>query len=198
MMHKIKNKIRTMLYNLKRKNGKIIFKGDVWLKLDKNSKINLNGNLGLGGNSYGNSRQTLLRMDEGSELNVNGNFDFFYGSDIILFKDAKLTLGKSFINSDAKIRCHKSITIGDDCAISHDFTIMDSNAHYLDGDNKTKPVIINNHVWIGTRVTVLSGVEIGEGAVVAAGSVVTKDVPPHSIVGGCPAKVIKENITWSK
>jgi len=53
-------------------------------------------------------------------------------------------------------------------------------------------------VWIGTRVTILSGVTVGEGAVIAAGSVVTKDVPPYTVVGGNPAKVLKENIEWKR
>ena len=52
-------------------------------------------------------------------------------------------------------------------------------------------IIVEDDVWIGCRVTVLSGVHIGQGAVVAAGALVTKDVPPYAIVGGVPAKVIK-------
>ena len=52
-------------------------------------------------------------------------------------------------------------------------------------------IIVDDDVWIGFRSTILSGVHIGQGAIVAAGSVVTKDVPPYAIVGGVPAKVIK-------
>ena len=52
-------------------------------------------------------------------------------------------------------------------------------------------IVINNDVWIGFRSTIMSGVHIGQGAVVAAGAVVTKDVPPYAIVGGVPAKIIK-------
>lgn len=54
------------------------------------------------------------------------------------------------------------------------------------------PTIIHKHVWVGINVTILPGVEIGEGAIVAAGSVVTKDVPPRTLVGGVPAKVIRQ------
>ena len=53
------------------------------------------------------------------------------------------------------------------------------------------PIIIENDVWIGYRVTILSGIRIGNGAIVAAGSVVTRDVPPYSIVGGVPARIIR-------
>ena len=53
------------------------------------------------------------------------------------------------------------------------------------------PIIVEDDVWIGTRAIILSGVRIGKGAVIAAGTVVTKDIPPYAIVGGNPAKIIK-------
>lgn len=60
-----------------------------------------------------------------------------------------------------------------------------------DSTNITKDIIIQDFVWIGTRVIILGGVTIGEGSIIQAGSVVTKDVPKHAIVGGSPAKVFK-------
>ncbi len=169
-----------------------------YIKLKRNSEIVLNESLTLSGNRMGsNGRSSILRMDEDSQLIVNGGFSFFYGADIILFKGAKLVLGKGFINSDCKIRCHKEIEIGDNCVISHDVTIMDSDAHKLNGSSNTAPIRIGNHVWIGTRVTILSGVKIGNSSVIAAGSVVTKDVPENSLVGGVPAKVIKDKVEWN-
>ena len=56
--------------------------------------------------------------------------------------------------------------------------------------------MIGDHVWIGARAVVLKGVTIGDGAVIAAGAVVTHDVPAHTLVGGVPAKIIKQNIVW--
>jgi len=199
LVYKIKSVFFTMILKFRKKlTGKlIILEGKVWFRSEKKSRIYIKNKLVLGKNSYGNNgRKTLLRMDENSILEVTGNASIFYGCDVILFKNSRFTIGDSFINSDAKIRCHKSISIGDGCAISHDFTIMDSNAHFINGDNNTKPIVIKDNVWIGTRVTVLSGVTIGEGAVIGANSLVTEDVPPYTLVAGSPARVIKENIKW--
>lgn len=63
---------------------------------------------------------------------------------------------------------------------------------YCNEDAQTKgPIIVEDEVWIGNNVIVMSGIKIGKGAIVAAGSVVTKDIPPFAIVGGNPAKFIK-------
>ncbi len=165
------------------------------LNIDTKANIYLNGWLAINmGRMKKSGRNSILLIENGAELHSFG-FDFYYGADIQLFENSKLLLGRgSFINSDCKIRCHKEITIGEGCAISHDFTVMDSDAHELDGSRDTNPVHIGNNVWIGTRVTILNGVTVGDGAVIAAGAVVTKDVPPGAMVGGVPAKVIKEHV----
>ena len=168
-------------------------------QLAKSSKIILNGTLMFSDNDInGSTRQSNLRMDNNSLLEVKNFFSIYYGADIILFEGAKLKLGSGFFNSNIKIRCHEKIEIGEDVAISHDVTIMDSDAHkgLWEGYEKTKPIKIGNHVWIGTRVTILKGVTIGDNAIIAAGSVVTKDVPNNTVVAGVPAKVIKTNINW--
>ena len=60
----------------------------------------------------------------------------------------------------------------------------------------SSPIKIGNHVWIGMDAKILSGVTIGDGAIIAAGAVVTKDVPAYSLAAGCPAKVVRENVVW--
>lgn len=168
-----------------------------FLRFKKGACAILDGHFTFNKKQYGeNGRSASLILNEGACLKVKGNFSFYYGADVIVFKNGYLELGNSFINSDCKIRCHKHILIGDDCVISHDFTIMDSDGHKINGDIRTEDVIVGNHVWIGTRVTILPGVTINDGAVIAAGAVVTKDVPANTLVAGVPAKVIKENISW--
>ena len=79
--------------------------------------------------------------------------------------------------------------------IGHNVVLATINHDLLPQNNRKNhyaPIKIGNHVWIGSNSTVLSGVTIGEWAVVAAGAVVTKDVPPYTMVGGVPAKIIKK------
>lgn len=84
-----------------------------------------------------NGGSTISRLDKGSSVFTKDNFSFIYEADIILFSGAKLELGKdSYINSGCKIRCHDNIVIGDNCSISHDFTVMNSDAHKLNGIRK--------------------------------------------------------------
>lgn len=195
-------------------NGKISVIAKLFCKLNKikniiplkgtklifgdNVKINITDKLVLGDNSFvSNGRTTLLRMDDGATLNVKGHFSVFYGSDIICFKESVLNIGSGFLNSDVKIRCSKEINIGENVFISHDVTIMDSDAHQIkNGKEKTKAINIGDNVWIGSKVLILKGVNIGSGSVIGAGSVVTKDVPAGCVVAGNPARVIRENIEW--
>jgi len=88
------------------------------------------------------------------------------------------------------------IRIGNNCLIGPDVGIYTAG-HRLEPEGRTldvygMPITIGNDVWIGGHSTILPGVTIGDGAVVAAGAVVTKDVEPNTIVGGVPAKVIKK------
>lgn len=182
-----------------RGGGSLVLRGGSRVAFGRGSDLDIEGKLDFG-TCYRcrSGRSSLLTLGDGARIVVNGSFDFYYGADVQLFDGAVLTLGNSFINSGCKVRCHESITIGDGCAISHDFTVMDSNAHKLGGSRGTAPVVIGDHVWIGTRVTVLPGVTIGKGAVVAAGALVAKDVPVGALVGGVPAKVIREHVEWEQ
>lgn len=186
---------------VKRLSGIIRPYGKSIIIADKTSRIELNGGLTLNANCIkNNGRSTIVRLDKNAKLITKGGFSVYYDGDIIVFENGELELGSGFFNSNVKIRCKKNIKIGKNVAISHDVTIMDSDAHNVDyeGYQMTKPVIIGDNVWIGSRALIMKGVNIGDGAIVAAGSVVTKDVPAHSMVAGVPAKIIKEDIRWDK
>lgn len=173
------------------------YKGSVFI-LDESAKLNVEEYLLFHDNcKTDNLRSTILRMDRNSQLVIKKGFSFYYGGDIICFEGSELIVGSGFANANIKIRCSKRIEIGEEVAISHNVTIMDSDAHCIcEGCEKTKPVKIGNRVWIGSGAIILKGVTIGDGAVVAAGSVVVRDVPANSMVAGNPATVKKYNVNW--
>lgn len=93
----------------------------------------------------------------------------------------------------AELDARGGITIDHDTNISS-HVIMITGSHDIDDKDFTadfKPIHIGHHCWLGTGAMILQGVTVGDGAVVAAGAVVTKDVPPYTVVGGVPAKVIR-------
>lgn len=121
------------------------------------------------------------------------------------FGDGYIRIGHHCTFGDYNhISCSNRIEIGDNCLTGKFVTITDNNHGKNTFDELYMPpnkrpvfskgaIIIGSNVWIGDKSTILSGVNIGEGSIIAANSVVTKDVPPYSIVGGIPAKIIKSN-----
>lgn len=106
-----------------------------------------------------------------------------------------ITIGKDvFINSGCHFQDQGGITIGDGSLVGHNVVLATIN-HDLsplkNRENHYAPIVIEDHVWVGSNATILQGVTVGRWSVVAAGAVVTKDVPPFTVVGGVPAKVIR-------
>ena len=118
---------------------------------------------------------------------------------------ANVKIGKHvFINHGLTIMARGGIEIEDDVSIAHGVTILSVNHIYSDLNTpikdqgiKCKETKIKSNVWIGAKASVLAGVTVGSGSVIAAGAVVTKDVDEFCVVGGVPAKIIKDrkNIT---
>ncbi|MCX6313035.1 MAG: acyltransferase, partial [Bacteroidetes bacterium] len=142
----------------------------------------------------------------GHNTHIRGTLILFnYGGDISIGDNCYVGEG-SWIWSGNKVE------IGNNVLISHQVNIIDTNSHEIDPDERaagykhiltkghptaegnilTSPVVIGNHAWINFNSIILKGVTIGEGAIVAAGSVVTKDVAPYTMVAGNPARFIKE------
>lgn len=106
-----------------------------------------------------------------------------------------LKIGKNvFFNSGCRVQDQGGITIGDGVLIGHNVVLATLNHAFEPShrqDMNPQPIKIGNNVWIGANSTILPGVTIGDGAIIAAGAVVSKDVPENAVVGGVPAKIIK-------
>lgn len=151
---------------------------------------------------------TCLRMEAGTTLIVHDGpltrygkmpYNLRYGAYIEIVNGGKLTIGQGAANVGLTIMCAKEVTVGNGVRIGRNVSIRDWNGpHVIINDHYRNhaPVHIEDHVWLCSGCTIMPGVTVCEGAVVAANATVTKDVPAHSLVGGSPAKVIKENIEW--
>ena len=158
-----------------------------------------------------NPQENKIYLTIGEDSVVSGNFVFEV-------KTGKITIGnRTFIGGGTFI-CIDEIQIGDDVMFSWGCTVADNNSHshiwaerkndvldwkkgidenklgfYKDWENvKYAKIIIKNKAWIGFNSIILKGITIGEGAIIGAGSVVTRDVPDWTIVAGNPAKIIRE------
>lgn len=106
-----------------------------------------------------------------------------------------ITVGKNvFINSGCRFQDQGGITIGDGALIGHNVVLATLNHDFSPTNRSTlhpAPIVIGKNVWVGANATIVPGVTIGNGSIIAAGAVVTKDVPENAVVGGVPAKIIK-------
>lgn len=132
------------------------------------------------------------QMSHITEQELDGDFSLFLPFTTDFGKNIKI--GKNvFINSGCRFQDQGGITLGDQSLIGHNVVMATINHDYdpmKRGTMHLAPIILKERTWIGSNSTILPGVTVGENSVVAAGSVVTKDVEPNTIVGGNPAKFI--------
>ncbi len=146
-------------------------------------------------------------------VEIGNDVAIYAGCSFALGPKGRCTIGDFSLVNGALIMAEEEITIGKHCLISWNVGLADSDFHPIDPalrlqdtiacsvyyPNKperpkieTRPIHICDNVWIGMNAVVLKGVTIGDNSIVAAGSVVTKDVPPNTIVAGNPARIVKE------
>ncbi|HIV02255.1 MAG TPA: sugar O-acetyltransferase [Candidatus Aphodoplasma excrementigallinarum] len=145
-------------------------------------------------NSYHTKEEIQNIFSRLTGRQVDGSFELFapfytdFGRNIVVGKDV-------FINQNCTFMDRGGITLEDKVLIAprvNLVTINHSIAPERRRDTESRPIHICKNVWIGTGATVMPGVTVGENAIIAAGSVVTKDIPPGVVAAGIPAKVIKE------
>ncbi len=145
--------------------------------------------------------RTIWQVSETGIVEFKGKAHIGHGSKLSVF--GKLTIGKNYsMSAESSIVAHENITIGDNVLISWESLIMDTDFHKICDSNGNQtnlpmPITIGNTVWVGCRSLILKGVNIADGVVVAAMSTVSKSIEiSNSMAGGCPARVVKEDIRW--
>ncbi len=118
--------------------------------------------------------------------------------ELVAMKGGTLEIGeRTLVNYGGSIAAAESVRIGARCLIGTHAIIMDNDFHRIEPERRlewpeSKPINIEDNVWLGARVIVLGGVTIGEDSCIAAGSVVNQDIPPRSLAAGVPARVIRK------
>jgi acetyltransferase-like isoleucine patch superfamily enzyme len=136
---------------------------------------------------------SLPELDNrGGRLEI-GSCGLFSGVRLECWKDATIAIGDgTYLNRNTEVVAAQSVRIGRDCKIARDVIIMDTDQHALPGaELVVRPVEIGDRVWIGARAIVLKGVTVEHDAVIAAGAIVTRDVPAHGVVAGNPARLVR-------
>jgi acetyltransferase-like isoleucine patch superfamily enzyme len=193
--------LRTLYWSLRHKGWCIISRG-TRLKLGPGSKFDIpTGSFLFLGFAHFTPTPCSIHLGENATFSIQGTVQVHRGTRVFVHDGGHLEIGtRSYINDCSTVTCFEHIQIGSGCSISWHTNILDTNVHELIVQGRprprSKPVVIGNEVWIGTGAMVLAGTTIGDRAVVAAGSVVTSDVPSGVVVGGNPARVISEHVTW--
>lgn len=134
-----------------------------------------------------------LRLSNKGQIYMDIRNNFRKCNHLVVREVGEIIIGKNnFFNFNVSITALNKVIIGNNCKFANNVVIIDHDHDYKNNNigYNTSPVVIKDKVWVGANATILKGVTLGEGAVVAAGAVVTKNVPDRTIVGGIPAKFI--------
>lgn len=187
--------------------GKIVITDpflNIKIKKGNKSKFILNGNLTIEPFQMGTSPVRII-LGKDSVLDIKKDFTIGNGVTISLSGGSKLEIGGrenengSGITANSLIMVSKKISIGKDFLCAWNVFITDSDWHEIEGQNRQKDVIIEDHVWIANNSAVLKGCTIGKGSIIASNSKVSnKTIPPHSLVVGTKGDVVKSNVKWKR
>lgn len=133
-------------------------------------------------------------VSKGSHISIGARNNFRNYFQIRAVHGGKIIIGDDcFCNTNVSITSLDNVKIGNRVKLANNVVIVDHDHDYISGNigYQSKPVVIEDDVWIGANVVILKGVTIGKGAVVAAGAVVTNSIPSCCVAGGVPAKIIK-------
>jgi len=188
--------LRGVLYRL-------ILRMDGWAAIEDQVRLRFADNIHLGHGSYLDHGVYLHACPGG--ITIGSNTLVMHGSILHVYNfrgipHAGITIGQdSLIGEYSVIRGQGGVNIGDRVytspqiqIISVDHVFTDPDRPFIEQGITAQGITIEDDVWIGSGAVITDGVRIGKGSVVAAGAVVTQDVPPHTVVGGVPARVIKE------
>ncbi|MEM7331078.1 MAG: acyltransferase [Chloroflexota bacterium] len=182
---------------------RLILKMDGMAAIDSRVRLRFAGNIKLGNGVYLDQGTYLHATPNGIELGENTIV--MHGAVLHVYNfrglpNAGIKIGKdSLVGEYSVIRGQGGVEIGDRVytspftqiiAVNHVFN--DTKRPFVDQGITAEGIVIEDDVWLGASAVVTDGVRIGKGAIVAAGAVVTKDVPPYTVVGGVPAKIIKK------
>ncbi len=176
------------------------------LGISRKGNIELRGRLIIRGKPIIDIRKgSTLHIGDGVTLNSrNKGYHINMHSPVKLFadrQDAQIRIGDKTRIHGTCIHAYQSVVIGNNCLIAANCQIFDGSGHdisfpavenRINTTGASKPIVIEDDVWIGANSIVLPGVTIGRGSVISANSVVTKDVPPMVVAGGNPAILIKD------
>ena len=178
---------------IKSKSNKIIIK-------DNTKRIVFGGapSLGLPSVSSGG-----IILGENAKLILNGGIYISQGTSLRIEEGASIEIGKNtYINGNCYLRSNSKITIGNDCLIGWNVLINTTDGHHLFIDGKeslcSRSIVIGNHCWIGNNSCISKGTTMADNCILAQYSLLNKDFDPNHLLGGIPAKIIKNNVTWKK
>lgn len=192
--------------SLKFKRGELIIENDGGGKLIKDV-IGTNNIIVVGENTYFNKTTIRIRGNNnkiifGKNIYVGEKCSFWMEGDNINITIGEMTTFTHTVHFCAQEN-GQYIHIGEDCMFSNNIVVRTSDSHPIYDSNgirinNPKPVIIENHVWIAPNSKIMKGAIVHSGCVVGSNTMVSKEIPSNALAVGQPAKVVKENIKWTR